>query len=199
MKKSYLLVGSLIFCLSLTACSKENINPEETITPNPTQLESSIEPTILPTKIPTPEPTEIPKVSLEESATLNLWDITITNFRLVDNIQTSNYTIFKPEEGNKYIRVYTSITNKNNESKVFLPMVSYNNDVVVKLLHGTDEYVSCKLVEYEKDLHDVSIEANSTITNKEIAFEIPTTIAESNDELLLSFTSNDETVIFKLR
>lgn len=199
MKKKYLIIGSLIICLSLTACTKENNkNPDDTTSPEVTQLDPSTEPTAEPTQVPTPEPTEIPKIELTKTASFHNWDIIATNIRIVDTIQTSNYSVFKPEEGNNYIRVYLTITNKSSESRVFLPTTIYNDDIVAKLLHGTQEYISSKLLEYEKDLHDISIDANASI-EKEIAFEIPTTIAESADELLLSFTSNEDTIVIKLR
>ena len=106
---------------------------------------------------------------------------------------------FNPDEGNKYIQVFVSITNNGKSSDTFLPSYGFGNDVRVKLLYGDGyEYSSSVLLGYDNDLHDSHLNPLSSV-DKEIAFSVPEKVSSSEEELLVEFSSGKTSVTFKIR
>lgn len=146
------------------------------------------------------EPEEEEKIyNIGETATLKDWDISVTDVQIVESI-AADYGSFSPdEEGNRYVQVFATITNNGKQAGSFLPMIGMGDDVSVKVLFGDGyEFASVNLLGYSNDLHDSKVNPLSSQTG-EIAFDVPETVASSEEELLIQFNSGNDSVKFKLR
>ncbi len=137
--------------------------------------------------------------NIGDNAILRDWNIQITDIKIVDSIKV-DYGYFSPkDEGNKYIQFFATITNNGKQADRFLPFVNIGNHVQTKILYGDEyEFTETNLIGYRNDLHDSTINPLSSKTG-EIVFEIPKTVADSNQEILLQFTSGIKSVEFKIR
>ena len=147
------------------------------------------------------QPEESPETIYEtgNSASLKDWTINVTDAQIVDSI-AADYGSFEPkEEGNKFIQVFVTVNNDGKQADRFLPSYSIVDDVNAKILYSDGyEFTATNLLGYSNDLHDSTINHLSSQTG-EIAFEIPSTVAESTDELLIQFSSGNDTLKFKVR
>ena len=147
------------------------------------------------------QPEESPETIYEtgNSASLKDWTINVTDAQIVDSI-AADYGSFEPkEEGNKFIQVFVTVNNDGKQADRFLPCYSIGDDVNAKILYSDGyEFTATNLLGYSNDLHDSTINPLSSQTG-EIAFEIPSTVAESTDELLIQFSSGNDTLKFKVR
>ena len=92
-----------------------------------------------------------------------------------------------------------TVTNNGKETDRFLPSFGYGDDVYVKMLYGDGyEFSAVNLLGYSKDMHDSTINP-LTSADGEIAFEVPQSVAEATDELLVSFFSGNDSVVFQVR
>lgn len=137
--------------------------------------------------------------NLGEAAQLKDWEITVTNTQIVDSI-SADYGSFTPnEEGNKFVQVFVTVENKGKQAGKFLPSFGYGDDVSAKLLYGDGyEFTATQLLGYSNDLHDSTVNPLSSQSG-EVAFEIPETVASATDELIISFSSGNDIVNYKLR
>ena len=133
------------------------------------------------------------------SASLKDWTITVTDTKIVDSI-AMDYGSFSPkEEGNKYLQVFVTVNNNGKQANNFLPTITVGNMVKAKVLYADGyEFTSSNLLGYSNDLHDSVINPLSSRTG-EIAFEIPSSVAESDEELLIQFSSGCDAIKFKIR
>ncbi len=148
-----------------------------------------------------PKPEESPETiyNIGDSALLKDWNINVTDAQTVDSI-SSGYIVFSPkEEGNKFLQVYVTVENKGKQADNFLPSFGLRDDVSAKVLYSDGyEFSATNLLGYDNELHDSSINPLSSQTG-EIAFEIPSTVADSADELLIEFSSGNDKIKFKIR
>lgn len=146
-----------------------------------------------------PEETEELPLEMNTSAPLKDWTITVTDAQIVDSI-SSDYMVFSPnEEGNKFIQVYAIAENNGKQAGNFLPSFGMGDDVNAKVLYSDGyEFSATNLLGYDNDLHDSNINPLSSQTG-EIVFEIPNTVADSTDELLIQFSSGNDKIKFKIR
>lgn len=142
---------------------------------------------------------EFKTYNIGDSVALKDWEITVTDFKIVDSI-SANYGTFSPdEEGNKYAQVFVSVTNNGKQADNFLPSYGYGDDVNAKLLYGNGyEFSATNLLGYSNEMHDSTINPLSSKSG-EIAFNISGVVANSEDELLLQFNSGSDTIQFKVR
>ena len=147
------------------------------------------------------QPEESPETIYEtgNSASLKDWTINVTDAQIVDSI-AADYGSFEPkEEGNKFIQVFVTVNNDGKQADRFLPSYSIGDEIKTKILYSDGyEFTATNLLGYSNDLHDSTINPLSSQTG-EIAFEIPSTVAESTDELLIQFSSGNDTLKFKVR
>ncbi len=133
-----------------------------------------------------------------DSASLKDWTINVTGAQIVDSI-SSGYGSFTPkEEGNKFMQVFVTVNNEGKQADSFLPTIN-TGQVSAKILYADGyEFSSTNLLGYSNELHDSIINPLSSRTG-EIAFEIPGTVAESEDELLIEFSLGNDIIKFKVR
>lgn len=178
---------------SKPAESNSEESKEETDTTNPedssTQLEDESQ----------PEETSETIYNIGDSASLKDWTICVTDAQIVESI-TADYGSFSPdEEGNKYIQVFVTVNNDGKQADTFLPMFGMGDDVNAKILYADGyEFSATNLLGYSNELHDSTINPLSSQTG-EIAFEIPSTVSDSEDELLIQFSSGNDLIKFKIR
>lgn len=135
-----------------------------------------------------------------DSASLDVWTINVTDAKIVDSISGDYGTSFSPkEEGDKLIQVFIIVNNDGKQAANFLPTYGMKNDVSAKILYSDEyEFSATNLLGYSNDLHDSVINPLSSKTG-EITFEIPNTVADSDDELLIRFSSGKDELKFKIR
>lgn len=146
-----------------------------------------------------PEETSETIYNIGDSASLKDWTISVTDAQIVDSI-AADYGAFNPnEEGNKFIQVFVTVNNDGKQADNFLPSISMKDNVSAKVLYSDGyEFTATNLLGYSNDLHDSTINPLSSQTG-EIAFEIPSTISDSEDELLIQFSSGNDLLKFKIR
>jgi len=193
----------LLACLSLTACGSGSTDQTaETEEPKSTAAEEEQE-----TEAPE-EAEEEQEESVEDNGTvyavgdnaeLGDWNINVTDAQIVESI-AGDYGSFSPDtDGSKYVHVFLTVTNNGKETDRFLPSFGYGDDVYVKMLYGDGyEFSAVNLLGYSKDMHDSTINP-LTSADGEIAFEIPQSVAEATDELLVSFSGGNNSVVFQVR
>lgn len=138
-------------------------------------------------------------LQINEEGVLNDWSITVTNAEITDTIKENDYYGFTPEDGNKYLFIEVSITNNGKDASTFLPSISYGDTVSAKVLYQQEyEYSPSMLLGYSNDLHNTSVNPLSTKTGA-ITFELPDSIASTDEELILQFSGGKSELLFKVR
>ncbi len=137
--------------------------------------------------------------ALGNSAELKDWSINVTDVKIVDSIAGSLGSFSPKEEGNTYLQVFVTVDNIGKTADSFLPSFAIGDDIIAKVLYSDGyEFTASNLLGYTNDLHDSSINPLSSKTG-EIVYEIPSQVADSEEALLLQFSSGNESVTFNLR
>ena len=149
----------------------------------------------------TTEPdTEAPleTIPIGQAATLNDWNITVDEMQIMPSVP-DNYGKFDADEGNQYLLVSISVSNEGKEAGTFLKSFGLSDDVSTLVIYGDGyEFSPTMLLGYSKSMVDSSINPLSSKSG-DIAFEIPDSVADSTDELILQFTAGNSALHFKIR
>lgn len=198
-KREMTLCAVLMLTGVLTACGGDS-KPATTLSVQETASEAAITEAET-TTAETPE-TETEASStvtpMGEVATLKDWNITITNMQMLDSID-NGYGSFVPDEGNKYMLVSAAIENIGKTAGTFLPSFGMNDDVSVKVLYGDGyEFSLTQLLGYQKDLINSTV---NPLSSKEgdMAFEVPNSVAEATEPIIIEFKAGKDKVAFSLR
>lgn len=198
-KREMTLCAVLMLTGVLTACGGDS-KPATTPSVQETASEAAITEAET-TTAETPE-TETEASStvtpMGEVATLKDWNITITNMQMLDSID-NGYGSFVPDEGNKYMLVSAAIENIGKTAGTFLPSFGMNDDVSVKVLYGDGyEFSLTQLLGYQKDLINSTV---NPLSSKEgdMAFEVPNSVAEATESIIIEFNAGKDKVAFSLR
>lgn len=168
--------------------SKENASLKE-------QLETTIKET---TPKETIQDSSGDLIQLGETSSLDDWSITVTSVELVDSIP-DGYGSFSPDSGNKYLITSLTITNNGKSAETFLPSFAMGTDVQAKILYDDGyEFSATHLLGYSKGLHDQSLNPLSS-KDGDIAFEIPDSVANATDELILHLKAGNSNLNIKVR
>lgn len=117
----------------------------------------------------------------------------------MDSIAGSLGSFSPKEEGNTYVQVFVTVKNTGKTADSFLPSFCIGDDVNAKVLYSDGyEFTASNLLGYTNDLHDSTINPLSSKTG-EIVYEIPSEVVNSEEPLLLQFSSGNDTVAFNLR
>lgn len=198
MKKRKLIVALTMAGCLMTACSG---NSQTATTSEDANMTTSVEETTIEettVEETTVEETAVETIPIGQTASLKTWNITITNMQMLDSVD-NGFGSFLPEDGNKYMLVTATVENTGKESDTFLPSFGLNDDVSVKVLYGDGyEFSLTQLLGYERDLINSTLNPLST-KEGDMAFELPNTVVESTDSLVIEFSSGNESVQFALR
>ena len=138
-------------------------------------------------------------VDIGTKSSLGDWNITIDSFEWTDSIAADYAGSFKPDDGNQFAVVHTTVYNAGKSADIFLPSYSSGADVKTKVLYGDGyEFSSSSLLGYSRDLHDTHVNPLST-TSGVIVFEIPNSVVDDSGDLFIEFSASDCAVRYQLR
>lgn len=150
------------------------------------------------TSEPTSPAEESPKVQNPgDTITLGNWEITVNSASVSELIEGDHNIGFKPDEGNKYVVVNTTVKNIGTESDTFLPNFSVGGDIRARMNHGEYEFKATTLLGNDDDLHNANLNPLSSKTGI-IVFSIADEAAII-DELTITFSLKDEKVTYSLK
>lgn len=137
-------------------------------------------------------------LAVNEAGVILDWNVVVTNVQILDSVPNS-YGAFTPKEGNKFILVSLSVTNNGQEAAVLLPSIGMGESLGSRVLYGDGlEFSATNLLGYSDELHNSTIEPLTTLDGT-IAFEVPSSVADATDELILQIANNTNSLKFKLR
>lgn len=197
MKKTKLIVVTAAVSCVLMACA-ESSTPTTTTSASTEAVTESIAETTAEESTDVEKETASETVPMGQTAPLNNWNITVSNMKILESID-DGYGSFIPDEGNKYLLVTATAENTGKEADTFLPSFGLNDDVSAKVLYGDGyEFSLTQLLGYSKDLINSTI---NPLSSKEgdIAFELPNSVADSTEPLIIEFSSGNNNVDFALR
>lgn len=138
------------------------------------------------------------EIPMGQTATIDCWDITVSQMQILDAV-SNGYGQFEPDEGNKYLLISLSAANNGKESAKFLPSFSMSDDITAKLIYGDGyEFDQTNLIGYDRSMLDCVVNPLSSAEG-DIAFEIPNTVAESTDKMILEFSCGNDKLDFVTR
>lgn len=138
------------------------------------------------------------EIPMGQTATIDCWDITVSQMQILDAV-SNGYGQFEPDEGNKYLLISLSAANNGKESAKFLPSFSMSDDITAKLIYGDGyEFDQTNLIGYDRSMLDCVVNPLSSAEG-DIAFEIPNTVAESTDKMILEFSCGNDKLDFVIR
>lgn len=138
------------------------------------------------------------EIPMGQTATIDCWDITVSQMQILDAV-SNGYGQFEPGEGNKYLLISLSAANNGKESASFLPSFSMTDDIRAKLIYGDGyEFDQTNLIGYDRSMLDCVVNPLSSAEG-DIAFEIPNTVAESTDKMILEFSCGNDKLDFVIR
>lgn len=194
MKRICTAILSAALLLALAACGStppDNSGSEE---PGGSQPQNQ---TQEPVETP-PETPEVTTYAVGDEAELNDWGISLTEFEFTDRID-GDYNIYvSPDEGCKLAVAHLSVTNNATEAASFLPTFSMNDDVRARIMSGEYEFQATNLLAITEDLHDETLNPLVTVSGI-IAFNIPDSIVDGTEPLVLVLEESSETLEFTLR
>lgn len=197
MKKAKLMTMAVIATAALTACG--GTSTEETTTQAATEAtEQSKEATEETTEAETEAETQSESVAIGNPAKLGDWTITVDNAQILDAVPDS-YGEFTPDEGNKYLLVSLTATNDGKEAGRFMPSFGLSDDMSAIVIYGEGyEFVQTQLMGYSKSMTNSTINPLSSKSG-DLAFEVPNTVAESTEPIILKVTEDNGEIDFALR
>lgn len=199
MKRGTLLLTALMISGMLTACGNGDSKTTTAASVQETASEAVTTAAETSAEVETTEAeTEASAIPLGETATLKDWNISVTNMQMLDSVD-NGYGSFAPDEGNKYMLVTANVENAGKTAETFLPLFGMNDDVSVIVLYGDGyEFSLTQLLGYQKDLINSTINPLSA-KEGDMAFEVPNSVAESAEPIVIEFKAGNEKVTFSLR
>ena len=189
MKKSrlYTAVISAMLLFALTACGNTTQQvTSDSANPGASQSEAPVD---------TPE---VSAYAVGDTVELNDWSIELTAFEFADKIDGDFNMYVSPDEGCKFGVAHLSITNNAKEAANFLPTLSLSGDVRARVLCGEYEFSPTNLLSIGDDLHDETLNPLVTVSGI-IAFNVPDSVVDGADPLILALEESGETLEFTLR
>ena len=200
MKKSKIAALILASATALSACGGSTTQETGATTQAVETTEATSEAETEETTVEetTEAETEASEIPMGQMATISCWDITVSQMQILDAV-SNGYGQFEPDEGNKYLLISLSAANNGKESAKFLPSFSMSDDITAKLIYGDGyEFDQTNLIGYDRSMLDCVINPLSSAEG-DIAFEIPNTVAESTDKMILEFSCGNDKLDFVLR
>lgn len=194
MKKLFFASASLAICLMLAGCfplSSFSDQTQSTSSTGPSTPGETAPPSTLSDSNDT-------ALTVGNTGKLGNWEITLTEFKFTEQID-NGYSYFSPDEGSQFALVSLTVVNKDTQPDTFLPYLSFSSDTRVKILYNNDyEYSSTALPGYDADL--TSAFFNPLVEkNGCIAFQIPDSVVNSTESLVLTFSLGSEELSYNLR
>lgn len=128
----------------------------------------------------------VSEINIDQSLSIDTWDIQIHNVQIKDSVSDSS-VYSEPSDGCKYISINLSVTNTGKNPFIFLPQEAYQGDIRARVVCGDGlEFVPTHLEDYSYDILGRMINP-SMVDSGEIIFDIPDSVIESSEEIVLKF------------
>ena len=190
-KKKLLVVTVLsVMAIGGTACSSNTST--EPVVKNDTATGT--------TTTETPETTTEAAASLAlgEAGTIGNWQVVVTGSETAKRVD-EDMMYFEASEGNQYIMIDVTVENTGKQAASFLSMVTLDGDPYAKLIYGDGyEYKPTGLMGSDKELQDTPVNPLEKKDGR-ITFEVPDTVAESDEPLTLTITNGTDTLGYAIR
>ncbi|REK74170.1 DUF4352 domain-containing protein [Paenibacillus paeoniae] len=198
MKKSYLFLMMALIVAVVTACGGTSKDSSSTDGSNKAlnSQEPSTEPTVEPTVEPTPEPTPEPETTYApgEKFTFGDWEVNLESFAF-DQKVTDKYMSSSADEGNKFLVLNFALTNNGTSAAQFKSMF---DGVSIKAIFKDNYEYNTSMTMIDGDLSNESVKPLSTKKGF-IVVEVPDSVAEAGDSLVLQLSLDKEEAKITLR
>lgn len=189
MKKRVLLTTiTALICLSISGCGIYRTNSATTGTSQNTAMPNGSSSTTTTGSAAAPEKQII---KMGETITFDNFEITLNSAETQEKIKSSEYTAFKPDEGNVYITLNLTVKNIDTEASEFLSTFPVGSDIRAKLTYGSYEFQESNLLGYSEDIHSTFLNPLSSKTGV-VAFEIAEDIADLNKLTFVLYNNKEE-------
>ncbi|MDE6851591.1 MAG: DUF4352 domain-containing protein [Lachnospiraceae bacterium] len=148
----------------------------------------------------TPEPTPATtQLKLGDKAQVGDWSFKVKKVSTKKVFKISDYTGYKPADGNTFVCLTMSVENKGSEEAKFLPMVGFENTMLTAVLYYQDqyEYKPSDLTSYDKCLTNESIKPLNKKSGV-VVFEVPKKVAKDLKQATVKIGTVDENVVYPL-
>ena len=202
MKKAKLILTAIV-AAALTACggtSAEETTTSQTTTEAIEQPEDTVTETTIPETIEetTEEETEAAAIAIGAPGTIENWTITIDNVQTLATVP-DGYVEFNADDGSKYLLISLTASNEGKEAGRFMPSFGMADDIAAKILYGDGyEFTQTQLLGYSNSIMDSTINPLSSKTG-DLAFELPDSVADSTEPLILQISARSESINFSVR
>ena len=202
MKKAKLILTAIV-AAALTACggtSAEETTTSQTTTEAIEQPEDTVAETTIPETIEetTEEETEAAAIAIGTPGTIENWTITIDNVQTLATVP-DGYVEFNADDGSKYLLISLTASNEGKEAGRFMPSFGMADDIAAKILYGDGyEFTQTQLLGYSNSIMDSTINPLSSKTG-DLAFELPDSVADSTEPLILQISAGSESINFSVR
>ena len=148
----------------------------------------------------TPEPTPATtQLKLGDKAQVGDWTFKVKNVSTKKVFKISDYTGYKPADGNIFVCLSMSVENKGGEESKFLPMVGLENTMITAILYYQDqyEYKPSDLTSYDKCLTNEYIKPLNKKSGV-VVFEVPKKVAKNLKQATVKIGTVNENVVYPL-
>lgn len=144
---------------------------------------------------------EANSIAMGEVFEINDWEIEITATEMVENIPSGDFLNFTPnDEGNLFLVVELSVTNRGTSARDFLPMFRTNNDLNATVFYdGNFSYQPTTLLGHDGDLASMTSITALGQRNGFLAFSIPPVVQDSDNPLTIVFNAGRQEMTFQIR
>lgn len=149
----------------------------------------------------TPEPTpQTTQLKLGEKAQVGDWVFKAKKVSTKKSIKVSDYTGYKPADGNIFVCLTMSAENKGKEEDTFLPRMGYENQMITATLLYQDqyEYKPSDLTSYKKCLTSQKIKPLNKKSGL-VVFEVPKKVAKDLKQATVKIGTANENVVYPLK
>lgn len=149
----------------------------------------------------TPEPTpSTTQLKLGEKAQVGDWVFKAKKVSTKKMFKVSDYSGYKPTDGNTFICLSMSVENKGSEEEKFLPMMGLENQMVTATLIYQDqyEYKPTDLSGYDKCLTNETVKPLSKKSGL-VVFDVPKEVAKNLGQATVKIGTVDENVVYPMK
>lgn len=164
-------------------------------------VEQSTENTATETPTATPEPTPtVTQLKLGEKAQVGDWTFKVKKVSTKKMFKISDYSGYKPTDGNIFVCLSVSVENKGSEEEKFLPMMGLENKMVTATLIYQDqyEYKPTDLSSYDKCLTNEEIKPLNKKSGL-VVFDVPKEVSKNLDQATVKIGTVNENVVYPLK
>lgn len=203
MRKRTVTLFAIATCTAamlLSGCSASTARRAAKLIDTVSEQVSENSATETPVATATPEPTpQTTQLKLGERAQVGDWVFKAKKVSTKKSIKVSDYTGYKPADGNTFVCLTMSAENKGKEEDTFLPRMGFENEMITATLLYQDqyEYKPSDLTGYSKCLTSQKIKPLNKKSGL-VVFEVPKKVAKDLKQATVKVGTINENVIYTL-